>query len=208
MSAEDKFYEQALDELEGDNKVRSVWAKAFALSDDENGAKRLYIRYRVAELQGEQTSEQSFEPRQRDDKQIKLSKDNASSASQKDYQNKKKKKSSFVSNLIYLSLLIPPARLFGAWIVSQNASYPFDAWEVLEPQLENGLTWFTVLWPLAFIYALFKMSNWFVNDDIGQRVDGLNSLSSEPESEGEPWLQIIFIILLPILLYSLVLLFR
>ena len=45
---EDKLYEQALDELEKDTKVKAIWAKALAESDgDEKKAKAFYIKDRV-----------------------------------------------------------------------------------------------------------------------------------------------------------------
>ena len=57
MSDDDKFYEQALNELENDTKIKSTWARAYANSEDEDSAKRLYIRNRVEQLQGEQVDE-------------------------------------------------------------------------------------------------------------------------------------------------------
>ena len=57
MSGDDKFYEQALNELENDTKIKSTWARAYANSEDEDSAKRLYIRNRVEQLQGEQVDE-------------------------------------------------------------------------------------------------------------------------------------------------------
>ena len=40
MSKQDEFYEQAFDELENDNKVKSIWARAYAMSSDDESAKR------------------------------------------------------------------------------------------------------------------------------------------------------------------------
>jgi hypothetical protein len=48
--SENAHYEQALEELESGTKDRGVWAKAYAESTDDDGAKRLYIRLRVAQL--------------------------------------------------------------------------------------------------------------------------------------------------------------
>ena len=45
---EDALYEQAMNEIENDTKVKSLWAKAFANSEgNEEKAKALYIQYRV-----------------------------------------------------------------------------------------------------------------------------------------------------------------
>ena len=54
---DDQFYEQALIEIENDTTVKSMWAKALAMSEDSEGAKRLYIRYRVGQLLTEVVSE-------------------------------------------------------------------------------------------------------------------------------------------------------
>ncbi len=48
---EDILYEQAMNEIENDIKVKALWAKAFANSDgNEEKAKALYIQYRVENL--------------------------------------------------------------------------------------------------------------------------------------------------------------
>jgi len=45
---EDALYEQAMDEIENDTKVKSLWAKSFANSEgNDERAKALYIHYRV-----------------------------------------------------------------------------------------------------------------------------------------------------------------
>jgi len=48
---EDSLYEQAMDELENNTKVKPLWAKSFAKSEgNEEKAKALYIQYRVTDL--------------------------------------------------------------------------------------------------------------------------------------------------------------
>ena len=48
---EDALYEQAMNEIENDTKVKSLWAKAFAHSEgNEEKTKALYIQYRVENL--------------------------------------------------------------------------------------------------------------------------------------------------------------
>jgi len=53
-------------------------------------------------------------------------------------------------------LIVPPARLVGAWSISSSKNYSFDLLEFLTPQLENGLSWLTLLWPVALVYWLVK----------------------------------------------------
>lgn len=48
---EDALYEQVAEEIESDHLVRGVWIRAFAEADgDENRAKAIYIKTRVAQL--------------------------------------------------------------------------------------------------------------------------------------------------------------
>ena len=70
MSEQDEFYEQAFDELENDNRVKSIWAKAYAMSSDEESAKRLYIKFRVEQLEGKTSAKKSqSEPKSKTSKQ-------------------------------------------------------------------------------------------------------------------------------------------
>ncbi len=70
MSEQDEFYEQAFDELENDNRVKSIWAKAYAMSSDEESAKRLYIKFRVEQLEGKTSAKESqSEPKSNTSKQ-------------------------------------------------------------------------------------------------------------------------------------------
>jgi hypothetical protein len=57
MSVDDRFYERAFDELDSDSRVSVIWAKAFALSQNEEDAKRLYINYRVEQLKKQTLSD-------------------------------------------------------------------------------------------------------------------------------------------------------
>lgn len=52
---DDQLYEQALIEIENNIKVKSIWARAFASSDNEEDAERLYITLRVNRLKEEHT---------------------------------------------------------------------------------------------------------------------------------------------------------
>jgi len=57
---EDTLYEQAMNEIENDTKVKSLWAKAFANSDgNEEKAKALYIQYRVDDFKRKDEEKQT-----------------------------------------------------------------------------------------------------------------------------------------------------
>lgn len=52
--SEDEIYEKIMNEIDNDQKVKSLWAKAFAESDgDENKAKALYIKLRLQSISNE-----------------------------------------------------------------------------------------------------------------------------------------------------------
>ena len=53
---DDQLYEQALVEIENNTKVKSLWARAFASSDNKEDAERLYITLRVDRLREEHTN--------------------------------------------------------------------------------------------------------------------------------------------------------
>jgi len=56
---EDAHYEQALQEIEEGNQVKSIWAKALAKSDGvESKSKSLYIKYRVEDLKNKERKKQ------------------------------------------------------------------------------------------------------------------------------------------------------
>lgn len=76
-------------------------------------------------------------------------KDPLSSTKGEATENKNRDWLALVVNII---LVTPPARLFGAWIFYLRQGGSFEKWEVLAPSLDNGLTWFTVLWPFALVY--------------------------------------------------------
>ena len=58
--------------------------------------------------------------------------------------------------VVNIILIVPPARLVGEWSMSSSKNYSFDLLEFLTPQLENGLSWLTLLWPVALVYWLVK----------------------------------------------------
>jgi len=64
---EDSLYEQAINELENNTKVKSLWAKAFAKSEgNEEKAKALYIQYRVDNLNKIHEKEKQQQQRQKE----------------------------------------------------------------------------------------------------------------------------------------------
>ncbi len=67
---EDAYYEQALQEIEEGNQVKSFWAKALVKSDGvESKSKSLYIKYRVEDLKNKEREKQlAFEALQKDNK--------------------------------------------------------------------------------------------------------------------------------------------
>ena len=50
MERDEDFYEIAFREVETGELDTAAWAKAFALSADNEHAKKLYIQYRVAQI--------------------------------------------------------------------------------------------------------------------------------------------------------------
>ena len=50
-----KFYEQALAELDSDDRDTGIWAKAYAEADNEEASRKLYVKLRATQLMHEQT---------------------------------------------------------------------------------------------------------------------------------------------------------
>jgi hypothetical protein len=55
---EDKFWEMAIEEFDGESRKKGLWAKCFAEADgDENKAKASYLKQRVVELKTEKNKD-------------------------------------------------------------------------------------------------------------------------------------------------------
>ena len=52
---DNKFYEQALAELDNDDRDTGIWAKAYAEADNEEASRKLYVKLRATQLMHEQT---------------------------------------------------------------------------------------------------------------------------------------------------------
>ena len=156
MDREDFFYEMAFREIETGELDKATWAKAFSLSTDDEHAKKLYIQYRV------EKSKNAPEAGTADEKGAGHQNEPASRTLENDQPNliqedlDQNRKQSWVTIAVNIILVVPPARLLGAWSISSSKNYSFDLMEFLTPQLENGLSWLTLLWPVALIYWLVK----------------------------------------------------
>jgi len=63
---EDEFYEQAMEEVESDDKVKGIWAKAFAKAEgNESRAKAMYINVRAKLLIQEKNESEEKSKKQR-----------------------------------------------------------------------------------------------------------------------------------------------
>ena len=60
-NTEAAFYEQALAELDNDERDSGVWAKAYAEATDEESSKRLYVKLRAVDLEKQQERESARE---------------------------------------------------------------------------------------------------------------------------------------------------
>ena len=153
MDQEDSFYEIAFREIEIGELDKATWAKAFSLSTDDEHAKKLYIQYRVEKSKNvyEKDAVHRSEP---DSRSSEIEEGNSTQE-----EKAENKDPSWLILVVNIILVVPPARLLGAWSISSSKNYSFDLLEFLTPQLENGLSWLTVLWPVALVYWLVKRNN-------------------------------------------------
>lgn len=128
---------EAVAEEYDNNRNAGIWAMAFAQSKgNEDKAKALYLQTRAEQL----TSEASIE------QESKLVEEPLPES----------KTSSWLDSFVSIILIVPPARLAGAWLIYLDRGGSFNKLEILMPTLDDGATWFTVLWPFALIYWLVK----------------------------------------------------
>ena len=156
MDREDFFYEMAFREIETGELHKATWAKAFSLSTDDEHAKKLYIQYRVEKSKNAPeagTPDERGAGYQSQPDLRTLENDQLNPIQEEPVESKDPPWLTLVVNII---LIVPPARLVGAWSISSSKNYPFDLLEFLTPQLENGLSWLTLLWPFALVYWLAK----------------------------------------------------
>ena len=156
MDRDENFYETAFREVETGELDTATWAKAFALSSDGEHAKKLYIQYRVEQNKNSSQANVSDEEgavHQNEPDSRTLENDQLNPTQEEPVENKDPAWLTLVVNII---LIVPPARLVGAWSISSSKNYSFDLLEFLTPQLENGLSWLTLLWPVALVYWLVK----------------------------------------------------
>ena len=156
MDRDEDFYETAFREVETGELAIATWAKAFALSSDGEHAKKLYIQYRVEQIKNSSqanVSDKEGAVHQNGPDSRTLGNDQLNPIQEEPVENKDPLWLTLVVNII---LIVPPARLVGEWSMSSSKNYSFDLLEFLTPQLENGLSWLTLLWPFAFIYWLVK----------------------------------------------------
>jgi hypothetical protein len=150
MNRDEDFYEIAFREVETGELDTALWAKAFALSADNDHAKKLYIQYRVAQIKN--SSEADILDTSDIDSQTSIEQE------PKLVQEPlpESKTSSWLDSFVSIILIVPPARLAGAWFIYLDRGGSFNKLEILRPTLDDGATWFTVLWPFALIYWLVK----------------------------------------------------
>ena len=156
MDRDEDFYETAFREVETGELDIATWAKAFALSSDGEHAKKLYIQYRVEQNKNSSqanVSDKEGAVHQNGPDSRTLGNDQLNPIQEEPVENKDPLWLTLVVNII---LIVPPARLVGEWSMSSSKNYSFDLLEFLTPQLENGLSWLTLLWPFALIYWLVK----------------------------------------------------
>tara|TARA_B110001450_G_scaffold254530_1_gene280069 strand:+ start:701 stop:1318 length:618 start_codon:yes stop_codon:yes gene_type:complete len=155
MERDEDFYETAFREVETGELDTATWAKAFALSSDGEHAKKLYIQYRVEQSKNSSQANVSDEEGvHQNEPDPRTSENNLLKSTQEE--SAKNKDPSWLTLVVNIILIVPPARLVGAWSISSNKNYAFDLLEFLTPQLENGLSWLTLLWPVALVYWLVK----------------------------------------------------
>ena len=156
MDREDFFYEMAFREIETGELDKVTWAKAFALSSDGEHAKKLYIKYRVEKSKNASeagTPDEKGAVHQNEPDLRTLENDQLNPIQEEPVESKDPPWLTLVVNII---LIVPPARLVGAWSISSSKNYSFDLLDFLTPQLENGLSWLTLLWPFALVYWIAK----------------------------------------------------
>jgi hypothetical protein len=156
MDRDEDFYETAFREVETGELDIATWAKAFALSSDGEHAKKLYIQYRVEQDKNSSqanVSDKEGAVHQNGPDSRTLGNDQLNPIQEEPVENKDPLWLTLVVNII---LIVPPARLVGEWSMSSSKNYSFDLLEFLTPQLENGLSWLTLLWPVALVYWLVK----------------------------------------------------
>ena len=61
LEPDTKFYEQALAELDSDERDSGIWAKAYAEADNEEASRKLYVKLRAADLMRERVEESTRE---------------------------------------------------------------------------------------------------------------------------------------------------
>jgi len=158
MDRDEIFYEMAFREIETGEIDKATWAKAFALSSDGEHAKKLYIQYRVEKSKNAPeagTPDERGAVHQNEPDSRTLENDQLNPIEEESVENKDPSWLTLVINII---LIVPPARLLGEWSISSNKNYSFDLLEFLTPQLENGLSWLTLLWPFALVYWIVKIN--------------------------------------------------
>lgn len=151
MDREDFFYEMAFREIETGELDKATWAKAFSLSTDDEHAKKLYIQYRVEQ---NINAPEAYVP-DANNTDPEISKEQEPQLVQEPLPESKT--SSWLDSFINIILIVPPVYLAGAWLISLDKGGP-NPLGVLIPTMDNGATWFTVLWPFALVYWLLKRS--------------------------------------------------
>ena len=151
MDRDDFLYELAFREIEEGNLDTATWAKAFALSSDDEHAKKLYIQYRVEQ---NINAPEAYVP-DANNTDPEISKEQEPQLVQEPLPESKT--SSWLDSFVNIILIVPPVYLAGAWLISLDKGGP-NPLGVLLPSMDNGATWFTVLWPFALIYWLLKRS--------------------------------------------------
>ena len=147
MDRDEFFYEMAFREVESGEIDKATWSKAFALSTDSEHAKKLYIQYRVDQIKNAPEANAPDE----NDSDPESSEENILTPTKETPAESKE-----ISWLVYLILGVPVVRVVATWVVNNDKSYPFDLLEILTPQLQDGGSWFTLLWPFALAYWLVK----------------------------------------------------
>jgi len=122
-------YELAMAELVSEEIDNAVWAKAFALSENDEATRRMYVK-----LRGEQ-----------------LSKNGASTPNANVKAEGAAPKFNPI-NVAYFFVMLAPAHLLGALVFNVANGFPTSLPEVASGQLWLGY----VLWPFAVGYILWK----------------------------------------------------
>lgn len=124
-------HEQAMSELDSDSIDRAIWAKAYALSANEEATKRLYVKLRAEQLQVTRPLREISGTESHDSQPFTIFS---------------------VKGLSYIVAVVPPGGLFGAWLVNNSHDLPTNFMDVASGQL-----WLSfVLWPFAVGYLVWK----------------------------------------------------